>query len=152
MNTFRLGLADFRAARSAGEFVGGDRLFVEPGGAALIDRDVQNVLANFAGGGDGGGEIYLHAFEIDHRQADQHESGQQKKHDVDERNDLNSRFGIFGRQFGIQFDGHKFSHRDGFLGVGGFVQGPAAGEGFQIVAMMFGGFDQKLNVVDGSFQ
>ena len=66
---------------------------------SLLLQTLCNYVRGWDGGssssGGGGGEIYLYALQIHHAQADQHESGQEKEHDVDERNDFDSR--LFGR-------------------------------------------------------
>ena len=117
MNTRRAGLAA-AAAKRCGQFVERRWHFIQINAAGAIDGNIQEILFHFGGGGDGGGEIHLHALKVHHAQAHEHERGQQEEHDVDQRHDLDPRLGVFGREFGAEFDGHGVL-RGGWLSVSG---------------------------------
>ena len=101
-----VGVGGVLLGEGCGQFVEGHGFFVEVNAAGAVDGNIEEIFFHFRGGGDGGGEIYLDGLEVDHGEAHEHEGGQEEEHDVDERDDFNSRFGVFGGEFGAEFDGH----------------------------------------------
>jgi len=98
------------------EFLGGQRLFIQEDCTGFVYRDIKQILTGFGSGGGGGRQRDGDASHMNHAQAYQHERRQEEEHNVDKRNDLNPRFGIFGREFGTKFNGHGgFPVGDGVL-------------------------------------
>jgi hypothetical protein len=68
-----------------------DKLPVEENRVAGRDADGDVILRDRSRRRTLGGQIYLDPFHVGLAQAHHHETGKKKKHDVDERNDFNTR-------------------------------------------------------------
>ena len=68
-----------------------DKLPVEENRVAWRDTDRDVILRDRSRRRTLGGQIYLDPFHVGLAQAHHHETGKKKKHDVDERNDFNTR-------------------------------------------------------------
>ena len=88
-----VGVGGFGGGEGGDKLVVADGLFVEEDGAGFVDGDVDEILAGFWGGGDGGGEIDLDRLEVNHGEADEHEGGEEEEHDVDQGDDFDAGLG-----------------------------------------------------------
>jgi hypothetical protein len=71
-----------------------------------IDGDLPRWRPRVRQPGGGGGDVERHPLEMGHAQAHQHEGGEQEKHDVDERDDLDPRFIAFVIRMAVEVYGH----------------------------------------------
>src|SRR4029077_13934574 len=65
---------------------------VEKWNAILVDRYTDVVALRLSFARLAGGQIDLDPLHVNLAQAHHHEAGEQKEHDIDQRNDLDSRF------------------------------------------------------------
>ena len=143
-NTRRgIGLLDGGEVRD--EFAITDRLALDVGHTGFIDGDVDQILFRFGSGNSRGGQVHLDVPLVHHAQAHQHKCGEQKEHDIDQRNDLDARL-VFGRQRGAKL----YRHMSDLYGAGGTAV--LAREGFDVVAMLAGALNDQFRVIDRALQ
>ena len=73
------------------QFIRAQRLFVQIHGPVSVHGDAREIGFCFEGRRGGRRQVHLDAFQVDHAQAHQHETGEEKEHNVDQRDDLNPR-------------------------------------------------------------
>jgi len=74
------------------ELVAPDRPFIEVDTTRGVDRDGKRAGLVFRIARLSGGQSHLDAFRICHAQTHEHEAREEKKHDIDQRNDFDARF------------------------------------------------------------
>lgn len=69
-------------------------LFLEPNFAIIIDGDINDVGFEIALGHGGCRQIHSDGLQFHHAQACEHERSKEEEHDVDQWNDLDTRFSV----------------------------------------------------------
>jgi hypothetical protein len=69
-------------------------LFLDVYIADFIDGDVDDIRFEIALGHGGGGQIHFDGLQFHHAQAGEHEGSEEEEHDVDQRDDLDTRFSV----------------------------------------------------------
>src|SRR5439155_12867644 len=110
--------------------------------AQFVYRDVQNVRFEIARGGGGGGQVHLDGLQLDHREAGHHEGGEQEKHDIDQRNDLDT--GLFARQRRTNFHAAEGAGETRRISTRSFIIFLAVQRGFH--SALPGGVDHHFHI------
>jgi hypothetical protein len=88
-------------------------LFLNVNVADFVDGNVDDVGLEIAPGHRGSGQIHLDGLQFHHAQAREHKGSEQEEHDVDQRNDLDSRFSV--GKWGADFHGENVMRDAGFV-------------------------------------